>query len=129
MILTLHKCHFWPLAHAMYISGPPLGRNMPPIKGRLTDNDGGTYGYGASGPGEPEDSAFASNIKDFIEFHRYIADGENPEARAAQVFFRRLLTCRNLFFNLLLNTALMVYVHFIYMCSFNLAFSSTLAMR
>ncbi|KAK5799663.1 hypothetical protein F5H01DRAFT_356623 [Linnemannia elongata] len=71
-------------AHAMYLSGPPLGRNMPPIKGRLTDNDGGTYGAGASGPGEPEDSAFASNIKDFIEFHRYIADGDSPEARAAQ---------------------------------------------
>ncbi|KAK3845328.1 MAG: hypothetical protein J3R72DRAFT_436501 [Linnemannia gamsii] len=71
-------------AHEMYINGPPLGRTMPPIKGRLTDNDGGTYGSGASGPGEPEDSAFASNIKDFIEFHRYIADGENPEARAAQ---------------------------------------------
>ncbi|KAF9135672.1 ERAD-associated protein, partial [Mortierella sp. 14UC] len=71
-------------AHAMYISGPPLGRTMPPIKGRLTDNDGGTYGSGASGPGEPEDNAFASNIKDFIEFHRYIADADNPEARSAQ---------------------------------------------
>ncbi|KAF9930209.1 ERAD-associated protein [Linnemannia zychae] len=71
-------------AHAMYISGPPLGRTMPPIKGRLTDNDGGTYGSGASGPGTPEDSAFASNIKDFIEFHRYIADGDSAEARAAQ---------------------------------------------
>jgi SEL1 protein len=57
---------------------------MPPIKVRLTDNDGGTYGSGASGPGEPEDSAFASNIKDFIEFHRYIADHESPETRAAQ---------------------------------------------
>jgi hypothetical protein len=72
---------------------------MPPIKGRLTDNDGGTYGSGASGPGEPEDSAFASNIKDFIEFHRYIADGENSEARAAQVFVRRLSTCWSLFFS------------------------------
>ena len=78
---------------------------MPPIKARLTDNDGGTYGSGASGPGEPEDSAFASNIKDFIEFHRYIADGDSPEARAAQVQFRTLSNFSRLRFNLFLNSA------------------------
>ncbi|KAF9091421.1 ERAD-associated protein [Mortierella sp. AD031] len=71
-------------AHDMYTSGPPLGRTMPPIKGRLTDKDGGTYGSGASGPGEPENHALASNIEDFIEFHRFIAERENADARAAQ---------------------------------------------
>ncbi|KAF9110063.1 ERAD-associated protein [Mortierella sp. AM989] len=71
-------------AHDMYMSGPPLGRTMPPIKLRLADGEGGTYGAGASGPGDPSPNVIASDIKDFIEFHRYIADGENPQAKAAQ---------------------------------------------
>ncbi|KAG0041722.1 ERAD-associated protein [Gryganskiella cystojenkinii] len=71
-------------AYAMYMSGPPLGRTMPPIVVRLTDSDGGTYGAGASGPGAPQSVALASDIKDFIEFHRYIAVGDSPQARAAQ---------------------------------------------
>ncbi|KAF9166621.1 ERAD-associated protein [Mortierella sp. AD011] len=71
-------------AYADFMSGPPLGRTMPPIKIRLTDGEGGTYGAGASGPGDPSPNVIASDIKDFIEFHRYIADGDNPQARAAQ---------------------------------------------
>ncbi|KAF9404615.1 ERAD-associated protein, partial [Podila epigama] len=71
-------------AYENYLSGPPLGRTMPPAKIRLTDKDGGTYGAGASGPGQTQSSALASDIKDFIEFHRYIAYGDNAQARAAQ---------------------------------------------
>ena len=72
-------------AYAMYQAGPPLGRTMPSTKVRLTDTDGGTYGAGASGPGQPRSTALASDINDFIEFHRYIAIGDSPQARAAQV--------------------------------------------
>ncbi|KAF8984394.1 ERAD-associated protein [Entomortierella lignicola] len=71
-------------AHAMFMSGPPLGRTMPAIKVRLTDGEGGTYGAGASGPGDPSPNVMANDIKDFIEFHRYIAEGDSPQARAAQ---------------------------------------------
>ncbi|KAF9917277.1 ERAD-associated protein [Lobosporangium transversale] len=71
-------------AYAMYMSGPPLGRTMPPIKVRLTDSEGGTYGAGASGPGEPSKNNINSDIQDFIEFHRFIAEGQNAQARNAQ---------------------------------------------
>lgn len=57
---------------------------MPPTKVRLTDKDGGTYGAGASGPGTSQSSALISDINDFIEFHRYLAEGETPQARSAQ---------------------------------------------
>jgi len=58
---------------------------MPPTKVRLTDKDGGTYGAGASGPGQSQSSNLASDINDFIEFHRYLADGDTAQARPAQV--------------------------------------------
>jgi hypothetical protein len=58
---------------------------MPPIKARLADSEGGAYGAGASGQGTPSTNALASDIKDFIEFHRYIAEADTPQARAAQV--------------------------------------------
>ncbi|KAG0335881.1 ERAD-associated protein, partial [Podila humilis] len=70
-------------AYTKFMDGPPLGRTMPPAKVRLTDKDGGTYGAGASGPGESQTSV-TSDIKDFIEFHRYLAEGDTPQARAAQ---------------------------------------------
>ncbi|KAF8940518.1 ERAD-associated protein [Dissophora ornata] len=70
-------------AHAMFLNGPPLGRTMPPIKVRLTDSEGGTYGAGASGPASPLKEPPSRDIKDFIEFHRYIADGDSPQARVA----------------------------------------------
>ncbi|KAG0223362.1 ERAD-associated protein [Mortierella sp. GBA43] len=71
-------------AYAKYMSGPPLGRTMPSLKVRLTDSEGGVYGAGASGPGTPPTNALPSDIKDFIEFHRYIAEGDSAQARAAQ---------------------------------------------
>ncbi|KAG0260867.1 ERAD-associated protein [Mortierella polycephala] len=71
-------------AHDTYLSGPPLGRTMPPIKVRLTDSNGGTYGAGASGSGAPSSNALASDIKDFIQYHQYIAEGDSLKARAAQ---------------------------------------------
>ncbi|KAG0006288.1 ERAD-associated protein [Modicella reniformis] len=71
-------------AHEMYLSGPPLGRTMPPIKIRLTDGEGGTYGAGASGPGTPSTNALASDIRDFIEFRRYIAEKDSPQAKEAR---------------------------------------------
>ncbi|KFH70671.1 hypothetical protein MVEG_03521 [Podila verticillata NRRL 6337] len=71
-------------AYAKFLNGPPLGRTMPPTKVRLTDKDGGTYGAGASGPGQSQSSALASDINDFIEFHRYLADGDTAQARPAQ---------------------------------------------
>jgi SEL1 protein len=58
---------------------------MPPLKTKLPDMDGGIYGDGASGVGEPQSSSMLKDIEDFIEFHRYIADGNNPESRTAQV--------------------------------------------
>jgi|SRR5690554_1689253 len=75
----------FPIAHDTYLSGPPLGRTMPPIKVRLTDSNGGTYGAGASGSGTPSSNALASDIKDFIQYHQYIAEGDSLKARAAQV--------------------------------------------
>jgi len=71
-------------AYAMYMAGPPLGRTMPPIKTRLTDTDGGTYGAGASGPGAPKTSMF-TNIGDFMDYRRYKAVGSDAEARLSQV--------------------------------------------
>ncbi|KAF9329239.1 ERAD-associated protein [Podila minutissima] len=70
--------------YTKFLNGPPLGRTMPPIKVRLTDKDGGTYGAGASGPGASQSSALTSDINDFIEFHRYLAEAETPQARSAQ---------------------------------------------
>ncbi|KAG0033442.1 ERAD-associated protein [Podila clonocystis] len=71
-------------AYSKFLNGPPLGRTMPPTKVRLTDKDGGTYGAGASGPGASQSSALSSDINDFIEFHRYLAEAETPQARSAQ---------------------------------------------
>ncbi|KAG0356960.1 ERAD-associated protein [Podila minutissima] len=70
--------------YTKFLNGPPLGRTMPPTKVRLTDKDGGTYGAGASGPGASQSSALTSDINDFIEFHRYLAEAETPQARSAQ---------------------------------------------
>ncbi|KAG0315369.1 ERAD-associated protein, partial [Dissophora globulifera] len=70
-------------AHAKFLSGPPLGRTMPPLKGRLMDGEGGTYGAGASGPGNPPKEPPARDIKDYIEFHRFIAESDSPQTRDA----------------------------------------------
>lgn len=38
----------WSIAMAKFLSGPPGGRTLPQTHTRLSDLDGGIYGYGAS---------------------------------------------------------------------------------
>ncbi|KAF9431597.1 ERAD-associated protein [Entomortierella beljakovae] len=67
-------------AHAMYTSGPPLGRTMPPPKIRLADGEGGAYGAGASGPKDhsPKET---NDITDFIQYNRYLAEQNDPDSQ------------------------------------------------
>ncbi|CAG8490048.1 1561_t:CDS:10 [Dentiscutata heterogama] len=58
-----------------YKSGPPGGRQLPPTKIKLYDEDGGVYGYGASGSGtgsstKPGDQAAWDDI---LEYYHYSA--------------------------------------------------------
>jgi len=77
-------------------SGPPLGRVQPQPKLRLSDEDGGIYGLGASGSGdkksEVEDVKQSYPPKDVVQFYKYSADGENGDA-IAQVCTIKYLRC------------------------------------
>ncbi|CAH1763166.1 9251_t:CDS:10, partial [Entrophospora sp. SA101] len=60
-----------------YKSGPPGGRQLPPTKIRLYDEDGGVYGYGASGSGAGSSASKLSDQgawDDVLEYYRYMAD-------------------------------------------------------
>ncbi|KAF9959654.1 ERAD-associated protein [Mortierella alpina] len=72
-------------AYDHFMSGPPLGRTMPPAKIRLTDEDGGAYGAGASGPGASQGHGRATDIKDLMGYTRYIADRDNQESLPAKL--------------------------------------------
>ncbi|ORY82234.1 HCP-like protein [Neocallimastix californiae] len=67
-------------------SGPPLGRVQPQPKLRLSDEDGGIFGLGASGSGdkksEVEDIKQSLPPNDVVQFYKYSADGENGDAVA-----------------------------------------------
>ncbi|ORX83331.1 HCP-like protein [Anaeromyces robustus] len=67
-------------------SGPPLGRVQPQPKLRLSDEDGGIFGLGASGSGdkksEVEDVKQSLPPNDVVQFYKYSADGENGDAIA-----------------------------------------------
>lgn len=58
---------------------------MPPAKVRLTDEDGGAYGAGASGPGAAQLQGQATDIKDYMDYSRYVAEHDNQEALRAKV--------------------------------------------
>ncbi|KAF9573300.1 Protein sel-1 1, partial [Mortierella alpina] len=75
-------------AYETFINGPPLGRTMPPHKIRLTDEDGGAYGAGASGPGASQgqvQAIQAREIKDYMLFSRYKADRGDKDALIAKL--------------------------------------------
>jgi len=67
-------------------SGPPLGRVQPQPKLRLSDEDGGIFGLGASGSGdkksEVDDIKQSLPPNDVVQFYKYSADGENGDAIA-----------------------------------------------
>jgi len=73
-------------------SGPPLGRVQPQPKLRLSDEDGGIYGLGASGSGdkksEVEDVKQSYPPNDVVQFYKYSADGENGDAIAQHTLGR-----------------------------------------
>ncbi|KAJ3019765.1 ERAD-associated protein, partial [Thoreauomyces humboldtii] len=78
-------------AVARYKSGPPGGLTMPLPRLRLPDQDGGIYGYGASGPSDPTmrtgpraNQGGALSTEDMLQYHRLQADdGDAP----SQVLF------------------------------------------
>ncbi|RIA90942.1 hypothetical protein C1645_737487 [Glomus cerebriforme] len=66
-----------------YKSGPPGGRQLPPppFKSRLYDEDGGVYGYGASGgPGHAKHGDQAV-LDDILEFYHYSAENGDVTAQ------------------------------------------------
>ncbi|CAG8470194.1 17388_t:CDS:10 [Racocetra fulgida] len=58
-----------------YKSGPPGGRQLPHPKIKLYDEDGGVYGYGASGPGSGSSSKPGDQgaWDDILEYYHYSA--------------------------------------------------------
>ncbi|KNC98906.1 ubiquitin ligase complex subunit HRD3 [Spizellomyces punctatus DAOM BR117] len=69
-------------------SGPPLGLAMPLPKLRLPDQEGGVYGYGASGPGDPNvptrgqgGQNGALTTEDILQYYRLQADAGDPLAQ------------------------------------------------
>ncbi|ORY21919.1 HCP-like protein [Neocallimastix californiae] len=73
-------------------SGPPLGRVQPHPKLRLSDEDGGIFGLGASGSGdkksEVDDVKQSLPPNDVVQFYKYSADGENGDAIAQHTLGR-----------------------------------------
>ncbi|CAG8464095.1 3628_t:CDS:10 [Paraglomus occultum] len=72
-----------------YRSGPPLGRQLPPLKLRLSDKDGGVYGEGASGSSlrpqlKPIDSA---TWNDILDYYRYLANNNDIKAQLGRLFY------------------------------------------
>ncbi|CAG8710505.1 11666_t:CDS:10, partial [Acaulospora morrowiae] len=57
-----------------YRSGPPGGRQLPLYKIKLYDEDGGIYGYGASGTGSSSKPGDQAALEDILEYYRYSAD-------------------------------------------------------
>ncbi|KAF9924122.1 ERAD-associated protein [Mortierella alpina] len=72
-------------AYNHFMDGPPLGRTMPPAKIRLTDEDGGAYGAGASGPGAAQGQGQPTVIKDYIDYTRYLAEGDSQDGLDAKL--------------------------------------------
>ncbi|KAI8822620.1 uncharacterized protein EV422DRAFT_566297 [Fimicolochytrium jonesii] len=75
-------------------SGPPGGLAMPLAKMRLPDQDGGVYGFGASGTGDPNlrsggRSGGAMSTEDILQYYRLQADGGDPLAQLliGQLFY------------------------------------------
>ncbi|KAJ3379217.1 ERAD-associated protein [Lobulomyces angularis] len=66
-------------------SGPPLGLTLPATKLRLTDENGGVFGHGASGPGDPlilhstvNENGALSN-QDILLQYEFLADKDEVE--------------------------------------------------
>ncbi|RGB40885.1 hypothetical protein C1646_636746 [Rhizophagus diaphanus] len=67
-----------------YKSGPPGGHQLPPppFKTRLYDEDGGVYGYGASGgPGHASKHGDQAVLDDILEFYHYSAENGDVTAQ------------------------------------------------
>ncbi|CAG8433326.1 13061_t:CDS:10 [Ambispora gerdemannii] len=65
-----------------YKSGPPGGRQLPPSKIRLYEEDGGVYGYGASGLTSLSRGDSAA-WDDILEYYRYMAEHRDQHAQAS----------------------------------------------
>ncbi|TPX45628.1 hypothetical protein SeMB42_g01683 [Synchytrium endobioticum] len=60
-----------------YRSGPPGGLQLPRTKSRLYDADGGVYGHGASGAGNPHQfghQGYRWTPQEALQYHHYSAD-------------------------------------------------------
>lgn len=69
-----------------WLSGPPGGYPSPPSKHRLTDDDGGTYGSGASGAGNPNPSGRSAgdgalSPDDVLQYWQYTAERGDASAQ------------------------------------------------
>ncbi|KAI9091006.1 hypothetical protein DFS34DRAFT_636418 [Phlyctochytrium arcticum] len=70
-----------------YRSGPPGGLTLPLAKVRLPDLDGGVYGHGASGAGDPNaanrggGTNSALTTDDILQYYRLQADAGDPLAQ------------------------------------------------
>ncbi|CAG8446748.1 2881_t:CDS:10 [Ambispora leptoticha] len=72
-----------------YKSGPPGGRQLPPPKIRLYEEDGGIYGYGASGLSSLSRGDSAA-WDDILEYYRYMAEHGDQSAQLVlgQLFYQ-----------------------------------------
>ena len=61
----------------IYRSGPPGGAQLPRTKTRLYEVDGGIYGHGASGAGNPQQFSHHGYLwtpQEALQYHHYSAD-------------------------------------------------------
>jgi len=84
-------------------SGPPLGRVQPHPKLRLSDEDGGIYGLGASGAGdkksEVEDIKQSLPPNDVVQFYKYSADSEPGDAIAQVILYTYIYNFKMTIYN------------------------------
>ncbi|KAI8908850.1 hypothetical protein DFJ77DRAFT_433681, partial [Powellomyces hirtus] len=92
-------------AVAKFKAGPPGGLNLPPAKQRLSEQDGGIYGYGASGPGDPnlrtghQVNQGALSTEDVLQYYRLQADAGDALAQllVGQLFYSGSFTVKRNF--------------------------------
>ncbi|KAJ3178057.1 ERAD-associated protein [Geranomyces variabilis] len=79
-----------------YKAGPPGGLHMPLPKQRLPEQEGGIYGFGASGPGDPNlrqghgiNQGGALSTEDMLQYYRLQADAGDAMSQllVGQLFY------------------------------------------
>ncbi|KAJ3164678.1 ERAD-associated protein [Geranomyces variabilis] len=79
-----------------YKAGPPGGLHMPLPKQRLPEQEGGIYGFGASGPGDPNlrqghgiNQGGALSTEDVLQYYRLQADAGDAMSQllVGQLFY------------------------------------------